>query len=331
MRHRMPHSTPALAYIALSAAGICWGTGFLFGKMALDELSVGHMLLYRFAIGSIAFVPIAWTSWTPIPRAHWPALAWAAALGVPVQFLVQFEGLARTTVAHASLMVAGLPILLAIAAAAFARERLARWEWGALASSTAGGGLIAFGTGHGASSGATLLGDGLVLVSLLAAVAWILLSKRLTRRYPPSMVSAATIWTGTVLLAAWSLARDGPLPVALTTETWLALLAQGVLPTMAATSLWNWGVARVPAGRAGAFVNLEPIVGAALGVLVLGEALEPLALAGGVLIIGAASAIAVSGWRMPSEPEPAPPSSTVDRRLAAACDGASPIHTRTRP
>jgi drug/metabolite transporter (DMT)-like permease len=330
MRHRMPRSTPALAYAALSIAGICWGTGFLFGKMALDELSVGHMLLYRFAIGSIAFVPIAWTSWAPIHRAEWPALAWAAAHGVPVQFLVQFEGLARTTVAHASLMVAGLPILLAIGAAAFARERLARREWGALAASTAGGSLIAFGARAGASSGSTLLGDGLVLVSLLAAVAWVLLSKRLTRRYPASLVSVATIWTGTVLLAAWSLARDGPPPVTLKTETWLALLAQGVLPTMVATSLWNWGVARVPAGRAGVFVNLEPIVGAALGMLVLGEVLEPLAIAGGVLIIGAATAMAASGSQTPSGPVSAP-SSTPDRTPAAACDGASPIHTRTPP
>jgi len=59
-----------LAYVALALAGICWGTGFLFGKIALEELSVSHMLLYRFTIGSLALAPVAWTSWAPIRRAQ---------------------------------------------------------------------------------------------------------------------------------------------------------------------------------------------------------------------------------------------------------------------
>jgi len=68
----MPPSTPTrsgLAYIALAAAGTIWGTTFLFGKIAMEELAVGHMLVYRFLIGSLALVPIAWTSWQPIRRA----------------------------------------------------------------------------------------------------------------------------------------------------------------------------------------------------------------------------------------------------------------------
>jgi drug/metabolite transporter (DMT)-like permease len=291
----MPPSTSThsgVAYIALAAAGTIWGTTFLFGKIALQELAVGHMLLYRFTIGSIAFGPIAWVSWHPIRRAHGPALAWGAVLGVPIQFLVQFEGLARTTVAHATLMVAALPILLAVGALVLDRERLARWEWAALAISTAGAVLIASGGGT-SPHGPTLAGDGLVVLSLLAGVGWILLTKRLTRDYPAGMVSIATMWIGTAVLAAWSLATDGLPPASLHARTWMAVAAQGVLATMGATLLWNWGVARVPAGRAGVFVNLEPIVGAALGVSVLGETLPGAAVFGGLLILGAATAIAL--------------------------------------
>jgi drug/metabolite transporter (DMT)-like permease len=47
-------------------------------------------------------------------------------------------------------------------------------------------------------------------------------------------------------------------------------------------------VARVPASRAGVFLNLEPLVGALLGVLVLGEAWGAGTVVGGALIIGAA-------------------------------------------
>ena len=41
-RHR------ALGFLACAAAGTLWGTGFFFGKIALREVSVGHMVLYRF-------------------------------------------------------------------------------------------------------------------------------------------------------------------------------------------------------------------------------------------------------------------------------------------
>jgi len=56
----------------------------------------------------------------------------SAAFGIPIQFLLQFHGLALTTVSHASLMVGSMPVLLAAAAALFAGERLtglAGWRW----------------------------------------------------------------------------------------------------------------------------------------------------------------------------------------------------------
>jgi len=50
----------------------------------------------------------------------------------------------------------------------------------------------------------------------------------------------------------------------------------------------RWGVACVPASRAGVFLNLEPLVAALLGVLVLGEAWGLGTVVGGALIVGAA-------------------------------------------
>jgi drug/metabolite transporter (DMT)-like permease len=96
---------------------------------------------------------------------------------------------------------------------------------------------------------------------------------------------------GTVLLAAWVLATRGVPPVHLSGRVWFALLAQGLCATTTATLLWNWGVARVPAAEAGVFVNLEPALGALLGVIVLGESLGWTGVAGGLLIIAAAIAM----------------------------------------
>ena len=281
------------AYLALAAAGSLWGSGFLFGKIALEELAVPHMILYRLSMAAGAFLPILVWSGSRIRRADWPTVLAAGLLGVPLLFLVQFEGLARTTVSHAALMVGTAPILMGLGAARFAGERLTRRNWALLVVSTLGALLIVFGTPPARSGPSpTVAGDALVFLSLFAAVGWVLLSKRLMRTYPPVTVTALVMITGTVLLDAWVLLTSGPPPFRLGTGVWLALAAQGLLCTTAATLLWNRGVADVPAAEAGLFVNLEPALGAVLGVVVLDETLGWSGIAGGAIIIGAAVATA---------------------------------------
>ncbi|HEX9221235.1 MAG TPA: DMT family transporter, partial [Gemmatimonadaceae bacterium] len=167
-------SSRSRAFAALATAGCLWGTGFLFGKWALTELSVGHMVLYRFLFASLGFAPATWRGLrraeTRIARRDVPLFFTAALLGVPVQFVVQFAGLDHTTVSHASLMVGNLPVLLAAGAALFAHERVTAGRWIALIASTVGAALIAFGASKGeAGAQATVFGDLLVVASLFAA------------------------------------------------------------------------------------------------------------------------------------------------------------------
>lgn len=105
----MPTRGSTRAYLALRAAGSLWGTGFLFGKIALQELAVPHMILYRLSLAACGFVPVLLARGTRVEREDWPRMVAAGVLGVPVLFLVQFEGLARTTVSHAALMVGTAP------------------------------------------------------------------------------------------------------------------------------------------------------------------------------------------------------------------------------
>jgi drug/metabolite transporter (DMT)-like permease len=163
--------------------------------------------------------------------------------------------------------------------------------WFALIASTAGVALIVMQTGAhapGRAAPPTLAGDALVLASMFAAVVWILVSKQLMVRHSAVVVSGVITITGTVALAAWVIARDGLPPTALATETWLAVASLGLIATTLSTVLWNWGLAHTDAGKAGAFINLEPVVGAALGVWLLHESLGATAVLGGVLIVAGA-------------------------------------------
>jgi len=278
-----------LGFAACAVASCFWGCGFFFGKIALAEMSFAHMVLYRFLFAIVVLLPLLVTHRPGLNRKEWGLLAVASFLGVPLQFLIQFYALSITTVSHAALMVGTMPVILAVGAALYAHERMDRVGWIAMAGSTCGAGLIALSGGRHAADGATLAGDMLVVVSLLIALFWILLNKQLVERHSPVVVTAYGLVMGTAMLIIWVPLRYGMPPVAgVSLKAWLALAGSGVLCTATTTLLWNWGMTQVPASQAGVLLNMEPLIGSLLGVLVLGERLGPSAWLGGGLILGSA-------------------------------------------
>ena len=296
-----PRSVEWLGYGACALAGTLWGTGFFFGRIALDEMSVEPMVLYRFLFASLIALPLAVHHRVRLTAGEACTLIIAAAFGIPIQFLLQFHGLALTTVSHASLMVGAMPVLLAASATLFAGESLDWVGWLALFGSTLGAALVVLG-GNRTSAGRdtpSLAGDLLVILSLITALAWVLLSKKLMQTHSPPLVSAYTILLGTVMLAVIILGphlvaplahqSTEPFPIAhISLKAWAALAISGLLCTATTTLLWNWGIHHVPASRAGVFLNIEPALGSILGVELLGEHLGPYAWLGGALIIGTA-------------------------------------------
>jgi drug/metabolite transporter (DMT)-like permease len=309
-----------LGYGACALAGCLWGTGFYFGRLALNEMSVEYMVLYRFLFASLGMLPVVLTNLGRfrLTAGEMRILLISAAFGIPIQFLLQFHGLALTTVSHASLMVGSMPVLLAAAAAMFAGERLDWIGWLALCGSTMGAALIVLGgtRGPAAQGEPSLAGDLLVVASLVTALAWVLLSMKLMQTHRPPVVTAYTILSGTLMLAVivlgpWLLSplthqKADPPPFAHTSPTaWTALAFGGLLCTATTTLLWNWGIHHVPASRAGVFLNIEPALGSWLGVKLLGEHLGPYAWAGGALILAAAVTLTTRDHQPSSVTEPA--------------------------
>jgi drug/metabolite transporter (DMT)-like permease len=277
-----------LASVSLALAGSLWGTGFLFGKIAMVEMTVAEDVTFRFLTGSVALVPIVVRHWSPYRGKDLAILLVASLIGIPVEFLIQFKGLQLTSVSHASLIVGILPVLLALSSALFLHERLRYFEWGLLGLSALGALLVALSSAdseRGPQS--SLRGDLLVLISLCGAAAMILLSKRLIASHGALPVTASTIIAGTTMLLIW-VELTQPVRFHFSTTAWGAAAAQGLLATAGAYLLWNWGLSHMPAARAGVFLNLEPVMGTILGVAILHERLGELAIAGGALIIGAA-------------------------------------------
>lgn len=273
-----------LAIPALAGAGCLWGMSFLFGKLAFRELGVSDVVLYRFALASLVLLPpvLLRRIW-PRPR-DLPLFALTGFLTVPMTFLVQFIGLKLTSVTNAALIIGLLPPLLSLAAVIFAHERLSKSGWLAIGCSSLGAILI---VGQ-PSENNNWFGDGLVFLSLFAVVAWTLLGKRLSQTYTAVAATAYVFSFGTLTLLPISLWWDGVPRFNLSLQGWLSVLILGVACSATTTALWNWGLTHFPTARAGVYLNLEPLVGMILGLTILQEPLTPIAVVGGILILGAA-------------------------------------------
>lgn len=235
-----------------------------------------------------------------LPRsADLPLFLLNALLMVPIQFVLQFEGLARTSASSAALLVGVFAPLMALGGVLIARERLSLSGWMAVVLSTLGVAVMVGLPGEGR----TLLGDLMVVGSLVCAVAMVLVTQRLLRRYDALSVTVWSMGMGVGFLLPWIYVAQGWPSFAASAWTWSALIGLGFGCTAVSFSLWNWGLRYVPASRAGVFVNLEPLIGAVLGVVLLHDALTGGLVLGGSLILGSALIIswprpvqAVAAW-----------------------------------
>src|SRR6185437_4897458 len=209
-------NTRTFALLALTTAGVLWGTTVPMTKVALGWLGPGWLAVVRFAIAALL---LAIPARRQLRAALTPSiLGWGAA-GFGVVLVVQNAGVARTSVSHGSLLNASIPILVAIIAAVSGKSRIGALSWSGFALATAG--VIVVASGDGGS--ATLTGDGLVLASVGLCAAFVAAQPRLLAGRNPMAVTAVQFAAGAVVALPFALGFDGPLAAPTSTGPVLAV------------------------------------------------------------------------------------------------------------
>ncbi len=284
-----------VAFLALILAGLQWVLGFPLGKLILRETDAAHMVLLRFAVAAVVAAPFALRTKEARALFRSPVMLLSGAL-YGVAFMVQFEGLAHVSVTLAALLVGAMPALIAICAKVMG-EKVSRASWMGVGAATLGAALIA-GKPDGAGSP---LGVALSLGSLFIFLAWLVVLKRAPKPASPMAVPAATVIIAAFTVLPIAFFMHGPPKLDLSPTAWIGVLGLGVLSTLLATAAWQFGSARVGSASAGVFINIEPLMGASIGVLLFGDHLT-LALGVGGLMIIAGSFVTVLGERQ-AEPD----------------------------
>lgn len=272
------------------ASGSAFGAMAVFGKLAYgDGATVGTLLAVRFLLAAALFwvLVLAGGAAREVRALGRRDLALGIALGAggyALQAGCYFAALERIDASLLSLLLYTFPAIVAAAAVAVGRERIDGRRAAALGLALGGLVLVVAGAGTGALDP---LGAALGLGAAVVYSAYILVSEGIAGRVPPRVLSALVCTGAAVPLIAVSALLGELRPGELTVAGWGWLACLAVVSTVASISLFFAGLRRVGPTTASILATVEPLVTVLLAFLVFGEALGPVQLAGGALVLAA--------------------------------------------
>ena len=283
---------------------LVWGTDFAVLKWPLAKMHphVANALRFVVSAGVLGTV-YGFRCWHkgssffgPI-RTHWHTVVPLGLLGFGAFSASLMVGLNHTTAGSAALIMATNPLWTAVLGWTLGTERLGRGGWGGLLVALTGAGVvIGAGSADVAVGSGTLFGNGMMLAAAMMWGSYTALAKRLVDRASilattffgvlsalPVLLVVGVLYAPTV---AWG-AVDG--------WAWGGLLFSGGLAVGLMFILWNRAVRRVGSSNTAVYYYLVPVVALVAGVVILGESITVLQVAGGGLIIGGLVLVRRSG------------------------------------
>jgi drug/metabolite transporter (DMT)-like permease len=278
----------ALPIIALSLAALFWSGNFVVGRALRGQIDPVHLSTLRWLICLLVFLPIVGRkarAHAGVLRREWKYLLALGVTGVAGFQTVVYLALETTTAINALLLLAFTPaaILIGTALTGAARPKSLQWI-GSLVSLIGVGVLVTRGDWRVFANLNFERGD---LWMMAAVLFWPIYSLLLTKRpadLPSDVSLAGSIVAALLVLIPLFIADTGAWP-AFTPAIVAALLYVGLFASLFAFVLWSYGVGAIGPGKAGQFIHLMPVFGAALATLFLGERIDAAQIAGAICVL----------------------------------------------
>lgn len=308
-------SSKALVVVGLGILYVVWGTTYLAIRIAVESIPPFLLAAVTFTLaGPVLFGIVALRS--GLPEGWPPPRQWLSAVLVGIGLVTFGNGALNWGEQYvpsgiAAIVVATVPLWLALLARAFLGERL-RWP-----------AMIGLGLGF---TGLVILvaptvgriGDlaGLVAV-LLTAVGWAagsVYSKRAPLPADPFQAAGMQMFCGGLVTLAlafvagdaqrFDLGRVSP-------SSKLAFVYLLLAGAILAFGVYQWLVRNASLAVVGTYAYVNPIVAVGLGAIILGEPITPRAvIAGVVIVVGVALIVAAQTMGPPAHRELAPIATT---------------------
>jgi drug/metabolite transporter, DME family len=281
VRQRPGHGLP---YLVLS--GLLWGTGGLTGSLlsrvtGLSALSVAAYRLTGGGVLIVAFLILTGRRW-PAGRAAWARIAVIGALAALYQSCY-FTAVALTSVALATLVAIGTAPVIVLGVRRVTGHRTGRLAPVAACLALTGLGLLV-GLPSGFSEAKVLASTGLAILAAAGFAAVTLTGARPVAGLDDLTMTGFGFTAGGLALLPLAAAVDGGLAFRPGPEAIGLLIALGTGPTAVAYSLYFRGLRTEAASTGALLALLEPLTGAILAALILGQHLSVSGIVGAAVL-----------------------------------------------
>ena len=286
----------------ITAAAI-WGSMYVVSDVTLQVVPPFTLLSMRIILGLLVLLPIAKAGGNVLP--HGPTarrLLAVGIVGIGLSLGAQFVGTDLSTAVNGALVTSASPAFVVLFAMIILHEKLTYGRFAAIALATIGVLVILDPTAADFGS-ETFVGDVFLAVAALTWGLYSVLVRRLSQTHPlPTLtVTVYALFGGLVISLPASALELSARPIGTIDLGIVAgILYLGVVSTALALLLWNRAFALVPATVASLFFFAQPLSGAILAALFLGQGMtESLWLGGGLI----AAAVLLSLPRAPRAAE----------------------------
>lgn len=260
-------------HVALVAVQVFFGTATVLGKFALLAFPPFALVGFRVGGAALAFYVLQRIrgSLELDNRRDYLKFALFALIGVALNQLLFFKGLALTTAVNTSLIAVTIPIFTILISVLIGSDSFSRRKVAGII--LAAGGVIYLINPTRASFGSeTTQGDILIVLNSLCYAIYVAISKRLISHYGALKsiawlflyASLINVPMGLFALQTVNLWEVSP-------GAWLFVAGLVIFPTILAY-FWNaWALSRVEPSVVAVYIYLQPLMGFTAAVLFLGE------------------------------------------------------------
>jgi DME family drug/metabolite transporter len=272
----------------LVMSGLLWGTGGLTGSLLsrATGLSAISVAAYRLTVGGVLIVAFLTVTGRrrPAGRAAWTRITVIGLLAAVYQSCY-FTAVSLTSVPLATLITIGTAPVIVLGAERAAGHRAGRRAYATAGLALGGLGLLV-GLPSGFGETAVLASAGMAVLAAAGFAAVTVTGSRPVPGLDDATVTGFGFVIGGLALMPLAAATGGisfrPAPAAIG-----LILALGTGPTAVAYTLYFRGLRTAAASTAALLTLLEPLTGAVLAALILGERLSATGIAGAAIIAAA--------------------------------------------
>lgn len=275
------------AFIALTASVLLWGGSFSAASRLLQDIDPMTVMWLRMTLASLAILPFVKKLAPPEGwRYDWKILIPMVLFQPCLYFLLESNALRFTTSSQAGVISSFVPLLVALGAWIFLKEKLKIRGILGLFMSITGIVILTLMSGNDESADKIILGNIMEVGAMVAAAANMLIIKKLSDRYNPWTLTMMQCFAGFLFFSPGLLMLIREMPQFTTTHI-LLLLYLGAPVSLGAFGLYNWGMSHTSASGASLFINLIPVVAVILGWALLSESLTLLqSIASATVLLG---------------------------------------------